>query len=384
MRLGILSPLRIEFGGGFERFCLGFATKMASVGLEVTIMAWDWLAGDQPRIGTEEVEHVLGRAGVTYVSLPTAAVPNRLAPFPVTTTAGRARLRECFERNDVIYFNNAYFLQDLVCASSRRGRRPVIMSAHHSVLWQDRITHDLATRLSAHTVWRRFNAFHTLNDPDATYLRSRGHRRVYTLPIPVDSEAYTPGAGKGDGGSCRVLYLGRLDAQKGVDLLAAALSLISEREREPRLRMTIAGDGPLRPAIARLAATTPWVRHTIPSEPEKLRLLQEADFVVMPSRRESFGIVAAEAMLCGVPLLATRNPGSTESLVDGVTGFEIVGESTVHLADQILKAVNVWETSPERVREMGRNARRIAQERFGAANLWPQYVRMLDEVSVGG
>ncbi len=357
---------------------------MASLGAEVTVATWDWLAGDLPRIPAEEVDGALDACGVSYTRLPAAPLPFDLIPIPVPTAAGRRKLRTIFQATDAVYFNNAYLLQDLVCASSRRHARPLIISAHHSVLDQGRLAHDTAARVSARTVWHRFNAFHTLNGQDAGYLRSLGHTAVYTLPIPVDPGVYRPGPGRGDHDCCHMVFVGRLNAQKGVDALAEAVSLLYDKDPRLPLRLTIAGDGPLRSTVVRLAETVPWVSHAVPTEADKIRLYQDADILIMPSRRESFGIVAAEAMLCGLPLLSTRNPGATECLDEGVTGFLLSDLTPSGIASRMRAVLELWARNPDLLREMGRRARGIAETRFGSESVWPLYVRMLRDLGLGG
>jgi glycosyltransferase involved in cell wall biosynthesis len=49
--------------------------------------------------------------------------------------------------------------------------------------------------------------------------------------------------------------------------------------------------------------------------------MQDADALLFPSRSEGFGLVAAEAMACGVPVVATRNSSLSEVIEDGVSGI---------------------------------------------------------------
>lgn len=112
----------------------------------------------------------------------------------------------------------------------------------------------------------------------------------------------------------KVLFIGRLDRQKGFDLLIEAA-----RSLETVLDVRIVGasvvsksDGPAVPANVALLG---WLdRQQIETH------LEAADLVVIPSRWEAFGLVALEAMRAAKPILAFRSGALPEIVVDGVTG----------------------------------------------------------------
>jgi phosphatidylinositol alpha-mannosyltransferase len=121
-----------------------------------------------------------------------------------------------------------------------------------------------------------------------------------TVPDPLPAE----------GEREAVLYLGRLEPRKGVRTLIDAATLLGEHSPP----IWIAGDGPLRAELERLA--TPRVRFFGEvSETEKWSLLRRAALVVAPSLGgESFGIILLEAMAAGAPPVAAGNPGYRDVL----------------------------------------------------------------------
>src|SRR5439155_23248491 len=110
-------------------------------------------------------------------------------------------------------------------------------------------------------------------------------------------------------GSPRLLFVGRLARQKGCDLLLEALARPALAGRAWTL--TIVGAGPEEADLRRRAAALgPRVRFAGPEPPARIPgRLAEADALVLPSRAESFGVVVAEALAAGVPVLATRCGG---------------------------------------------------------------------------
>ena len=93
------------------------------------------------------------------------------------------------------------------------------------------------------------------------------------------------------------------------------------------------------------------------------RYLLGSDFAVFPSRYEPFGIVALEAMACGLPVVVSRAGGWCEAVDDGVTGF-VVEPGDVESLEQAMETV--IRLGNDRRREMGRRARKTVQERFSA------------------
>jgi glycosyltransferase involved in cell wall biosynthesis len=103
-----------------------------------------------------------------------------------------------------------------------------------------------------------------------------------------------------------VLYAGRLSREKGIGELVEAT-----RKRE--IPLTVVGDGPLRELVPE---TVGFVPH------EQLgQYYERAAVVAVPSRREGFGVVCAEAMAYGRPVVASAVGGLLDLVADGETGF---------------------------------------------------------------
>ncbi|CAN5419938.1 hypothetical protein BH10ACT10_BH10ACT10_01920 [soil metagenome] len=202
---------------------------------------------------------------------------------------------------------------------------------------------------------RGHHRFVAMSDDVASDLRAIDPgAHVTVVPNGVEPAAFEEREERG----ADVVFLGRVEiAQKGLDLL---LSALGERMGELPGRLLIAGTGPdLRSVQASVAGLEHRDRLVFLGRVEgvaKFRLLARARVVVMPSRYETFGMVAAEAMACRTPVVAFDIPSLRDVVVSGtgvlVPAFDVgaFGDAVVSLA-----------ADPARAERMGRSGRAWAR-----------------------
>jgi glycosyltransferase involved in cell wall biosynthesis len=171
--------------------------------------------------------------------------------------------------------------------------------------------------------------------------------------------------------------LGRYEPQKGLaDFLRAAAWVL---ERRSDARFLVLGDGPLRgelEALARRLGITGAVRFTgwrrdVPD------VLGALDVFALASLWEPFGIVLVEAMLTGLPVVATAVDGIPEVVVERETGFLVPPQRPEVLGERLLEAI---EDPPLRER-MGRAGRERARDLFSCERMVAAYARLLRGLS---
>jgi glycosyltransferase involved in cell wall biosynthesis len=148
--------------------------------------------------------------------------------------------------------------------------------------------------------------------------------RITTAPNSVDLSYWSAGASarRGVPGGVSLLFVGRLDANKGLDLLLEALNEDSLRG----LRLDVAGDGPrslaLREVAARNGLNAIWHGHL---QREPLReLYRAADVIVLPTREDCWGLVLNEGMAAGcVPIASAAAGAAGELVLDQETGLVV-------------------------------------------------------------
>ena len=136
-----------------------------------------------------------------------------------------------------------------------------------------------------------------------------------------------------------VIYAGKLTQMKAVDVLLQAVRLYEDRL--PETLTLIVGDGEEREELEHLAEDLRLqsVRFLGNVDQQSLRRLYNAsDISVVPSRREAFGLVALEAMACGIPVVAT-NSGGLPDFVNDEVGVLVKPEDPQDLAEGIMNAL---------------------------------------------
>ena len=193
--------------------------------------------------------------------------------------------------------------------------------------------------------------------------------RITVLPSGVDCSQFPLAERKGPpDGVVRLATVARLVEKKGIVYAIEALARLSAEGRS--FIYTIAGDGPLGPAIrARADALGIGDRVRLTgqcSQSEVLRLLQDTDLFVSPNVTAANGDQDAptntikEAMAVGLPVVSTRHGGIPELVEDGVSGY-LVGERDV---DALTDCLRDLMDNADRWPELGAAGRRIVETRY--------------------
>ncbi|MDQ3980023.1 MAG: glycosyltransferase family 4 protein, partial [Actinomycetota bacterium] len=167
----------------------------------------------------------------------------------------------------------------------------------------------------------------------------------------------------------QVLFVGRLEPRKGIDVLLAAVPRVVAKL--PGVTFTIVGEdaqvpGEDRTQVERFTATAPpevasRVRFTGRIDDEELhRLYAECDVLVCPSRFESFGLTLLEAMMFSKPVIAVNAGGMQYIVEDGASGRLVPPDDAPALA----AAIEELAGDPEMRRRMGKRARELYEQRF--------------------
>jgi glycosyltransferase involved in cell wall biosynthesis len=211
---------------------------------------------------------------------------------------------------------------------------PLVLTVHGTdaaLLKRSRIARGLAR-----PVFRRARVVTTVSRELATAVQEGVGRFVspaHIQPMPVD-----PGAFRLSSGGAGAVTVSRLVPQKRVHLAIEAVACLAALEQQ--VPLTIVGDGPERPKLQALAASLGVSRLVsfVGAVPHSAipQYLERADLMLFPAQGEGFGLVAAEALMAGVPVVACWDGGGILDVVPEGGAGRLVLPSGEALADAAL------------------------------------------------
>ncbi|MEW6038852.1 MAG: glycosyltransferase [Pseudomonadota bacterium] len=278
---------------------------------------------------------------------------------------------------------SAYFHTDIADAYFGRTLRKALdqlIKADSPVVaeWEDSFVHfmeDGAARYFGH-VFQQCDVLFAASPAQRDRLRKYGVGDAEVVPLGVDLELFHPGRRSAelraslfgaDAGTVVIVYAGRLDAEKHVDVLIEAF----RRCRLPDARLILTGEGPLREKFETEAANWEHLR-VIPYQKDRTAfaaLLASADIYATAGPHETFGLSVVEAQACGLPVVGVNAGALPERVVPG-TGFLGPAENAEALARNLELAARQRES-------LSRGARRhVEQAGYGWNSVFERLFRI--------
>jgi glycosyltransferase involved in cell wall biosynthesis len=239
----------------------------------------------------------------------------------------------------------------------------------------------LLTRLVAPRVDRVIE----VSERQAAPLVRLGYRRERIVTVPngvfdsdrepsADRVAVRASLGLGED-EFGVLCVANLRPEKGVDAFVEAVAR-ARSEGARHVRGLVAGDGPERGRLERLAADRDGVR-LLGSRGDAPDLMAACDAVALLSEAEALPMSILEAMALGRPVVTSDVGGAAEAVADGETGMVVPPGDTAAAA----AALAALAADPARARSMGEAGRKRQRERFDGEAMVDGYWHALEEVA---
>ena len=334
MRIGIVCPYSLDARGGVQAQVLGLAGTLHRLGHHVEVLAPGRAnTGQHPDWVTTTGQDVSVRWNGSVA---------RLDLGPLTGRRTRAWLGS--GRFDVLHLHEPV-TPSVTWHALGAGSLPLVATVHTA---QDRA---LAMRAGAATVARRsrrIDAHIAVSRVAADTLARYSDAPVEVIPNALDLARFA--GERSPSAEPTVLFLGRADEpRKGLAVALRAMRTVVEEH--PDARLVVAGPG----HVAGHHQAAPYVEVLGPvTEADKARLLLSADVVLAPHLGgESFGIVVAEAMAAGAPVVASDLPAFRSLLGDGAHGVLVPPGGAGRLADE----VGALLADPSRREALGGSAR---------------------------
>jgi Glycosyl transferases group 1 len=179
--------------------------------------------------------------------------------------------------------------------------------------------------------------------------------RITPISPGVDTELFAPVPGHRHDGPVRLLFVGGDFLRKGGDLL---LRWVGETKADVELHLVT------RDAVADAGARVVVHRGLTNNSPELVRLYQDSDLFVLPTRADCYSLVALEAMACGLPVVISELGGIPDIVVEAETGFLVAPDDYPALAERLERLVG----DPALRQRLGAAGRSRVEERFDTAS----------------
>lgn len=322
-------------------------------------------AGDEPRASEPFIYRFPSLAAPNY---PSFRIPIPVRPGLSRFVAGLGL--------DVIHSHTPFVLGRVARSLARRLRVPLVFT--HHTLYHEYVHYALfARRVARWWVWHHVARY--CRDADLVIAPSEAVARqvregygvrtpVEVIPSGVDLRLFE--ASERDRGWLRrtfglpppsrlLVNVGRLTLEKNPGLLLSAFARLAAEEADAYL--VLVGEGPERPTLERRAFELGLAKRVVftgRQPPERVAdALLASDLFVITSYTETQGLVVAEALAAGLPVVLVDSPPLTETVRDGVEGLVVPGEAQA-LAAACRRLLN----DPELRRRMSSAARERARE----------------------
>lgn len=345
--------------GGAERITRTLAAAFAEAGREV---------GCVVHPGAARFRSEVERAGAVAFPIPEADRLSRMAPLV-------RGIRDF--RPDLVHIHRTWPLSDryAAVAARRAGATRVVATEH--VRWErcgrrDRLAKRFLARFDVSIVavseavresllgyWKLPRSLVTVVENGIDAARFCGEEEVPAGTFPSSWTA-------------RIGAVGRLEEQKGYDVLIDAMALV--RDRVPGAGLLIAGEGSLRDDLetrVQERGLLGAVRFAGALE-SVAPLLRSLDVYVLASRWEGLPLTVLEAMAAGTPVVATAVEGTVEAVRHGREGLIVPVGDPEALADGIVKALDDREGAAVRAGA----ARRRVEDRYSVSRMVEEYARV--------
>lgn len=376
--------------GGMNVYIREFVSSLTQAGVRCDVFVRRWLDDLEPIVEVEP--------GFRVIHVPAGPVDLSKEELPSIVEAFSAWMREWFETNPVDVLHANYWLSGVAGHQLAHELGLPLVTTFHTLARvkaemgdsepQARI--DAEAMVVAHSDIMIANA--DVERSQLIELYQADPDLVEIVAPGVDRAFFSPGSQEGArtaigySGGPVVLFVGRIQPLKGVDVAIEALARLTNADA----RLLIVGGASGSEGGSEVEKIKALISDLeiedrvmfVPPQPHYAlsTYYRAADVVVMPSRSESFGLVALEAAACGVPVVAAAVGGLRTLVRDGQTGYLIDGRDPVDYA----KAIDSILESPERAAAFGAAGAALAS-RYPwsglAGRLRTIYQRLIDERS---
>jgi len=282
---------------------------------------------------------------------------------------------------DIFHGNGLWqYPTHLMVLTAKKRQIPYIISPHGMLepwaLNQGRLKKEIILRLFQKSDVAKANCIHATAEMEAENLHKLGFKNpIAVIPNGIDINDF-PLKEFAPNNKKTLLFLSRIHPKKGIELLIEAWSTL-DKNIKTGWCVEIAGNGTIEyiAQLQQLIASKNLLAEIkiIGSQfgPHKLATYHRADLFVLPTYSENFGIVVAEALACGVPVITTKG-APWDDLIATNSGWWIdIGVEPLRIA--LEEALTLSEY--QRI-EMGKNGRKLVENKYSVEAVAEQMIQL--------
>ncbi len=304
MKIGLVCPYNMALGGAVQEIVKESYDELTRRGHEVVIISPHPKQGDPTNL-TQRIIYI-GRAGDPKSPLGTVAQLSTARHTEIDEILQREKFDVLHMHEPWVPLSNQQILKRVTC--------PVV-ATFHAKLPDNWVAGAIKTVGRVYTAppLKHIDVCVAVSESAAEHISAVLGKPVQIIPNAVNLSAFTPATDWEpiDLNQKTLLYVGRLEARKGVTYLLKAFKKL--HDKHPDTQLIIGGNGPDRAALEKQAvddATGAVLFLGYLEDAHKKELLQRADLFCAPAiYGESFGVILIEALASGQVLVAGNNPG---------------------------------------------------------------------------
>lgn len=349
----------------------GFAKELAKRGHDVTILKADNNEGNNEVID-----------GVTLLGLTTKCKDGFLFGIPSQLLFSKKSVKTIKnEEPDILNFRfrfSSYFQSKLDIPKIFTVASPEALdymkpyAVHHNILNYPlfHFKKMIETRIMSNS-----DEIIVLNKFIGDYLKNGDYAdKIKMIPNGIDPINFS---NKGD--DKFILYAGRFDWNKRVDMLIEAFSTLDDNYKN-EFELKIVGRGYNENYLKNLVKSKdiekyvdfiPWLERS-----KLINLMSRCSVFVLPSLFETFGIVVIEAMASGKPVIASDTPGPQDAITQGYDGFLFEKKSV----EELKKYLELCLSNENLRKKVGMNARKTIEEKYTFEKIAKDYIELFNEL----
>lgn len=305
MKIGIVCPYDFFRHGGVQEHIRAVAAEFRSRGHEVKV-----ITPLPPDKENKDPDNVITLGRSTMVNAPSTS-------FEVSVSATPKEIDEMLEREKFDIINYHEPVIPMLSGQILSRSQAINVATLHARMPDSIINKpvEMITLLFNRNSAQHFDHITAVSDAAAYHVSKITDREISIVPNGIDLKKFNPDkTDEYDGFSDdkkTIVYIGRLEKRKGVEYLLKAYRLL--KQKHPNIELVVCGEGPRKQNLQEYVDRYDLEDVTFPgfiSEEDKLQMLKSCDVFSSPALfGESFGIVLAEALAMGAPIVCGDNPG---------------------------------------------------------------------------